>query len=282
MYDRVLVPVDGSQASDRAIAYAFALVEGTDAIVHALYVGDTSEIPDDALAGLPDLETVGGTVLDTFTDRGRAAGITTARAHRQGDPIAEIRRYVDEHQIDLLVVGRHPGGRIERFLKRGLTQQLMQSVQRPILSVPESASSTPEFGTVLFATDGRDGAAQVERHALYIAKRADALLQVVHVLNTRLGRSGPLHEVLEREGKWVVREANARAVRESIDTTTNVLEGRPSREILDHARETGCDLLVVGTGNRRGLDQLIVGSVAAHLVAESDCPVLVIPAETRQ
>lgn len=282
MYDRILVPVDGSQASDRATAYAFALAEDTGSAVHGLYVDDRGEIPADALESLPDLEAVGETVLDTFTDRGREAGITTARAHRQGDPVTEIRQYADEHQIDLLVIGRHPGGRLERFLKRGLTRQLMQSVQRPILSVPESASSTPEFDTVLFATDGREGAAQAERHALHIAKRADALLQVVHVLNTRLTRSGPLHEVLEREGKRVVREAEAHAVQESVDTVTSVREGRPSREILDHARASESDLLVVGTSNRRGLDQLVVGSVAAHLVTESDCPVLVVPAETRQ
>jgi len=282
MYDRLLVPVDGSQASDRAIAYAFALVEGTDATVHGLYVDDTSEIPADALESLSDLEAVGETVLDTFTDRGREAGVTTARAHRRGDPVTEMRQYADEHQVDLLVVGQHPEGVLERFLKRGLTRQLMQSVQRPILSVPESTSPTPEFDTVLFATDGGEGAVQAERHALHIANRADALLQIVHVLNTRLAKSGPLHEVLEREGKRVVREAEAHAIQESVDTVTSVREGRPSREILDHARANESDLLVVGTGNRRGLDQLVVGSVAADLVTESDCPVLVVPAETRQ
>lgn len=278
MYDRILVPVDGSQASDRAIAYAFALTEDTDAIVHGLYVDDTSEIPADALESLPDDEGVAGTVLDTFIDRGREAGITTARAHQQGDPVTEIRRYADEHQVDLLVVGQHSEGVLERFLKRGLTRQLMQSIQRPILSVPESASSTPEFDTVLFATDGQEGAIQAERHALHIAKRGDALLQVVHVLNTRLARSGPLHEVLEQEGKRVVREAEARAAQESVDTVMSVREGRPSREILAHAGANESDLLVVGTSNRRGLDQLVVGNVAAHLVTESDCPVLVVPA----
>ena len=281
MYDCILVPVDGSEAGDRAVAYAFTLAKYAGATVHGLYVDDTVATPDDAPDSLADLETVGETVLDTFTEQGRTAGITTVRAHRQGDPIAEINRYADEHTIDLIVVGRHPERGLERFLKRGIARQLMQSVRISILSVPESTSSTSEFDAVLFATDGREAATQAERHALYIAKNADALLQVVYVLNTRLAKSGALHEALEREGERVTKKAELRAIQRDVNTVASVLEGRPSREILEHARANGSDLLVVGTGNRRGLDQFVVGSVATHVVAESDRPVLVVPAETR-
>ncbi|HEY4198701.1 MAG TPA: universal stress protein [Mucilaginibacter sp.] len=47
--------------------------------------------------------------------------------------------------------------------------------------------------------------------------------------------------------------------------------------ILKCANEYGADLIVVGTHNRTGLDRLLMGSVAEHVVRHSHVPVLVVP-----
>jgi nucleotide-binding universal stress UspA family protein len=53
----------------------------------------------------------------------------------------------------------------------------------------------------------------------------------------------------------------------------------PAHGIAQLASDLAADLVVVGTHNRRGLDRLLLGSVAEGTVRYARCPVLVIPAE---
>ncbi len=50
--------------------------------------------------------------------------------------------------------------------------------------------------------------------------------------------------------------------------------GEPSVEIVEFAKETGQDLLVIGTHGRTGLRHALVGSIAERVVRRAGCPVL--------
>jgi nucleotide-binding universal stress UspA family protein len=53
--------------------------------------------------------------------------------------------------------------------------------------------------------------------------------------------------------------------------------GSTSDGIINCSREFGADLIVIGTHSRSGLDRLLMGSVAEHVVRHSQVPVLVVP-----
>ena len=53
-----------------------------------------------------------------------------------------------------------------------------------------------------------------------------------------------------------------------------MIEGTPSREIVNYAVDEDCDLIVMGTHGRGGLDRLLLGSVAERVVRSSAIPVL--------
>lgn len=55
-----------------------------------------------------------------------------------------------------------------------------------------------------------------------------------------------------------------------------VASGDPAAEILRHAREERCDLVVVGTHGRTGLSRMVLGSVAERVARQAECPVLVV------
>ena len=55
-----------------------------------------------------------------------------------------------------------------------------------------------------------------------------------------------------------------------------VLHGDPRSELIEAAREARADLLVVGSHGRTGLSKLMMGSVAAHVVAHAPCSVMVV------
>jgi nucleotide-binding universal stress UspA family protein len=53
-------------------------------------------------------------------------------------------------------------------------------------------------------------------------------------------------------------------------------QGDAAAEILRTAKDVECDLIVMGTHGRTGLDRLLFGSVAESVVPKADCPVLVV------
>ncbi|MEI9938628.1 MAG: universal stress protein [Pseudomonadota bacterium] len=55
----------------------------------------------------------------------------------------------------------------------------------------------------------------------------------------------------------------------------------PARSLAQVASELAADLIIVGTHNRKGLERLLVGSVAECTVRYAHCPILVIPPEAR-
>jgi nucleotide-binding universal stress UspA family protein len=55
-----------------------------------------------------------------------------------------------------------------------------------------------------------------------------------------------------------------------------VIEGDPRETLLEAAKQEGADLIVVGSHGRTGLEKLLMGSVASHIVAHAPCSVLVV------
>lgn len=55
-------------------------------------------------------------------------------------------------------------------------------------------------------------------------------------------------------------------------------EGDPANEILRATQATGAELIVMGTHGRTGLQRLLMGSVAEHVIRKATCPVLVVRA----
>jgi nucleotide-binding universal stress UspA family protein len=55
-----------------------------------------------------------------------------------------------------------------------------------------------------------------------------------------------------------------------------VRTGRPAATIVEFARESGSDLIVIGAHGRTGAARVIMGSVAEHVVRTAPCPVPVV------
>ncbi len=70
--------------------------------------------------------------------------------------------------------------------------------------------------------------------------------------------------------------AAAELRRAGLTVTSAVLNGDPREAIVDDARREHADLVVVGSHGRTGLARLLMGSVAAFVVAHAPCDVLVV------
>lgn len=132
------------------------------------------------------------------------------------------------------------------------------------------------YDSVLIATDGSPHAERALDEAIEIARRFDADLHVLSVVDDRLARSAATEESYRELADRAVRVAERRAAKRSIGVTTAVESGVPALRIIDYANGNGIDLVVVGHQRRTGLDRFVVGSVAERVVRGARSSVLVV------
>lgn len=138
MYERILVPTDGSKATERAIRNAVDIASQYDATVHALYVVDASvysSIEAGADIVIESLQQEGQTAIEEVTARARAAGVETESAVVSGSAHRAILDYADEEAIDLIVMGTHGRTGIDRYLLGSVTEKVVRSADVPVLTV---------------------------------------------------------------------------------------------------------------------------------------------------
>ena len=141
---------------------------------------------------------------------------------------------------------------------------------------------------ILVATDFSDGSAEALAQAIDFAKRTNAEIEIVHVLELGLGEfpfgitsfgsdRGGLISYIEQE----LAKLADRATKMGVTCRTRMLEGTAAVEIVKRARDLDAGLVVVGTHGRTGLAHVLLGSVAEKIVRRSTCPVLTVPFSKR-
>ncbi len=63
---------------------------------------------------------------------------------------------------------------------------------------------------------------------------------------------------------------------------SSVLQGDPRETLVEEAKREPADLLVVGSHGWTGMDRLVMGSVASHVVTHAPCSVLVVKKARKQ
>ena len=126
---------------------------------------------------------------------------------------------------------------------------------------------------------GMDDSTFSKRAIEYVSRvrwPAGSTILVTSVLRPLFGASNGkgAHRVKTREN--LVARAGQRTREAGLATETRVLEGEPGHALVAAAEAERCDLIVVGSRGRSGLAQLLLGSVAHHVVTHAPCSVLVV------
>ncbi|ELZ62178.1 UspA domain protein [Halorubrum hochstenium ATCC 700873] len=141
----------------------------------------------------------------------------------------------------------------------------------------------PLYDRILVPTDGSSEGELAVCHALDLAAVHGATVRAIYVVDTARYAGMPMETTWEGVGDLLYDDGEAAlgtvcdlAADRDVDVETAVVEGSPSREIITQAEETGCDLVVMGTHGRGGIDRLLLGSVAEKVVRGSSVPVLTV------
>ena len=157
MYQRILVPVDGSPTSNAGLAEAIKLAKLTGARMQVIHVVDETPLlmSGDGFAGMPGdvftlLKEAGQTVLDQARQTVHAAGIPVeatlfdSLSGRLCDRVAE---QVQEWGADVIVLGTHGRRGVGRMLLGSDAEQIVRTATVPVLLVRGTPSEADHSAT---------------------------------------------------------------------------------------------------------------------------------------
>ncbi|WP_132058832.1 universal stress protein [Halorussus amylolyticus] len=139
MYERILVPTDGSEHIEKVMPHALEVAERDDATIHGLYVLDKGRLPElgeemrDEV--IKSFEQTGTNALDDFRDLADAAGRDVVTATAEGKASEKIVEYADENDIDLIVMGTHGRTGIRHALLGSVAEKVVRHSSVPVLMV---------------------------------------------------------------------------------------------------------------------------------------------------
>jgi nucleotide-binding universal stress UspA family protein len=148
IYDHILVPTDGSDGTRGAVAHAVDIATAYDATLHTIYVVETDLGLDFSVPGTLDaLEDAGENAIADVIQQAEAGDVDAIEGVvAQGVPHRAVLDYVDDHDIDLVVMGTHGRTGLDRYLLGSVTEKVVRLSDVPVLTVrmpDESADEAP-------------------------------------------------------------------------------------------------------------------------------------------
>ncbi len=292
---RILVPVDFSELSIGALAYAESVAGWYQSEVTALHAAPTFDAVEVQSDGLFEPVQVVytmtpeqiGTRLRSAMDVAGVPHHGVAVAAEAGTASEVILDQAKKRNADLVVMSTHGRGGWDRVILGSVTEKVLRSAPCPVLIVPPHAPQSPAriVDSVLCAVDFSPASLHAVDFAVDFAHRARAPVTFLHVVEWLAEEEPPevpptdiqefrgylVHEAEERLKELVAKQRHIER-----GAHAKVVPGRAYQEILATASGIAADLIVIGAQGRGGPPFRLLGSTTEQVVRTASCPVLMV------
>jgi len=290
MYEKLLVPLDGSALSEIVIPYA---LEISSASSGEIVLVTASELSQDLTAVCQSYQDKAAAAI---REQAKAQGASVAvRGHvAAGKPEDEILRLAEEERPGLIIMGARGRTGQGPWRLGSVASKVLQASKLPVMVIKRPAERRAMgarlINKILLPLDtSKPGAAAVP-FAAELGRLLGASLVLLHVepipapwlvapgvefaylpplssdqqarlLSSHTAYLDTLARSLAEQGLSVLRSASA---------------GFPASEIVRHANDNAIDLVALSTHGTSGLQRFVYGSVTEKVLHGTDMPVLVV------
>lgn len=278
--NRILVPIDFSENADRALnaARIMADKESTELfILHAYqpYIADVNAMPGSVMPGVgaPDflsmtteLETEFKNRLEGYADSLLEEGYKARAIWSVGGVQSAVEEAIDEHDPDLIVMGRTgTGGFLDKLIGSSATHIALHS-PCPVMIIPPQIS--PEkFNKVVYATQLEYDEIDILRQVFILINHLGGKLTLLKIdANTQPDIQPDNQYITEIKNNFLISDENI-VIRKS----RYVLDG-----IEEYCDEVKADLLIMSSRERSFIEEFLINpSVTKKLIVDTHVPLLV-------
>lgn len=136
MFERILIPVDGSEPAHDAAQLGIDLAVEHDATVHGLYVVEPVTVAEGGAGQVIEaMQETGKEIVSDLAEQAEEKGLSVETDVKTGVAHREILDYAEANDIDLMVVGTHGRTGIGRYLLGSVTEKIVRLSDVPVLTV---------------------------------------------------------------------------------------------------------------------------------------------------
>ena len=291
--NKILFPTDFSEHAERAFSHAANLAAKFDAEIHALHVRVKQHDDYPALEHLlddfedPDDDAVEELEAEKVLPFPNAPHNLVIKADTTDSSACNaIDSYIEEHDIDMVVMGSHGRRGPSRVLLGSTAECVIRNAKCPVLTLRSKADAMDqeEMKHILVPVDFSKFSISALGYANALASAWNAKITLVHVIEEvliptvygieamTLTYSDPL--LTQSNGK--LKALAARKIDGNVEVETQTLIGSPTAAIADFAEEKGIDLIVLASHGLTGLKRFVLGSIATALNRKAPCAVLTV------
>ncbi|MFN8474018.1 MAG: universal stress protein [Anaerolineae bacterium] len=292
MYKTILVPLDGSELSEQALPLAKSMARGMNAKLLLLQAVHPLGLPSGPLnnhqiRAINEAEAyLARIAADLLTD-----GIIADTAVMDASPAHAILDEIKLRDIDMVVMTTHGRSGLGRWVYGSVAEAVLHGSPVPVLLVrcstwlPEDVveQTYPRF---LVPLDGSEVAEAAVPHAIYIARKMNATVYLIHVHEPPelskedvVAHPEKAQDILERDRQVVERYLSvvANQFKEAgINTHILVRSGAVTQTILEESWDLGVSLIIMASHGRAGLSRMFFGSKAMEILHFGMLPVLLV------
>lgn len=296
MWERILVPLDGSNLAELALPYAEELAAAFDSEVILVYVSEPAESQYRHMHQLY-VEELAGQVRNRIKDYRIdmvSSMVTVSSVVLDGTPAKEVIDYAEKNDVGLIIMASHGRSGITPWATGGVANKVLHVARVPVLLIrvikpPQKAPGKHLLNRILLPLDGSEaGEAAVPYIQEFIDRlESEVILFGVVPAGQHARTVGGLDYILYPEQHLELVKAEAR---EYLDKVYHRLTGRKgtvrvelrvgdiAREIIKFAEEANASLIAISTHGRSGIGKWVFGSIAHKILQLSNTPVLVVRA----
>lgn len=284
IYNRVLVPLDGSSAAEFAIRFASDLASKHDAELILLYLdylpvpGGKAERAEEGARSREQIEAY----LDGLRKGLRAAGIRTHVEHISTRDLAgTLYKMIEAERVSAVVMSTQGRAAMMRWLFGTGVERALNEFPVPLLLV------RPMYQRIVVPLDGSRWSESAIPRASELARVHDAELVLLHIYQPKdsdyagqWALAG--HQQIAEQSLGQMQEQLAamrnRLRAEGLRARDVIIRGtNPAQTICDFVEsEDGISMVVMSTHGRTGLARWLVGSVAQQVIKHARCPVMLV------
>jgi len=300
MYQRILVPLDGSELAEVALPYAEELAGKLGSEIILIHAAESpGKGQDEALQSY--LKRMVNATAQNAMKHVSKLGAHEVKVRSQilvGDAAEALIDFAEKEAVELIVMATHGRTGIRRWALGSVATKMVTASNRPMVLIRAKGTrpDVREQGAVRKTLVPLDGSQTGEAIIPYVRELASKLKGEVVLFQT----IQPLYNVVvtvegaiyvpytPEEMKSMVTTAegylqkvSGSLSRQGVEATSKVTIGSAADEIIRFADETHADLVAMSTHGRSGIDRWAFGSVADKVLHAGNTPILLVRAEEK-
>ena len=283
MYDRILIPLDGSERAEAILTHLEPVFRASDAEVTLLGVVDPRDGGKETRAAAVSRAE---SYLVRIVNRLRDAGLDVDQAVREGRPSEVIVSFAAEYKSRLVALASHGYGGLDRLFYGSTAERVLRSATTPLLLVRSQSAlgrvlplEPISWNNVLVPLDGSPAAERALDHASFLAGLQGARIHLVRVIARypRTGYYAPLDDGGSdgSDEQRYLESIAARLSAEGRTVETAVSRGVVPDVLREYVTTNAIDLVALTSHGRSGWSSWFLGNVAEDLLRHVDTPLLV-------